>query len=184
MDEPSFVTCKIILHSAWGSGKTTFIKTISEINIVSTEKGISKASKKAEVKENTTVAMDFGRITSEDQTVILYVFALPGSSHVWMDLIEGALGFILIVDSRYPETFRQTRSMFQTLMAYSPLPIVIAANFQDLPDAWDVEALRIGLQVSNDIPIIPCVATDRESVKGVLIALLNEVLKDIEAQSK
>ena len=70
--------------------------------------------------------------------------------------------------------------MLQVFRAYSPLPIVIAANFQDLPDAWDVEALRIALGIANDVPIIPCVATDRESVKAVLLALLNEVLKDSE----
>jgi uncharacterized protein len=53
-----------------------------------------------------------------------------------------------------------------------------------LPDAWDVDALRIALHISEDIPIIPCVAKDQESVKGVVIALLNEVLKDVESQSE
>jgi len=183
VDESTLSTCKIVIAGPFSSGKTTFIKTISQIDIVSTEKGISKASKEPEVKENTTVAMDFGRIDI-DETLVLYIFCTPGARRfdfVWDKLAEGSLGFILMVDSRYPETFREARSIFNMFMIYnSGMPCVFAANFQDSPDAWDVEAVRIALRLSNDIPIIPCIDTDRESVKGVMIALLNEVLKDIE----
>ena len=120
MDEAPIETCKIVVHGPWGTGKTSFISTITEIDIISTEKDISKASKEPEVKENTTVAMDFGRITSADQTVILYLFAIPQTRHFrfdfLQDLAEGVLGFILMVDSRYPEMFRETHSLFQRLM--------------------------------------------------------------------
>jgi uncharacterized protein len=172
MDNDSLGICKITIQGTWKSGKKTLVQTISEIGEATEENRFS------------TVRYGLGRITSEDQTVILYLFAIPMARRFDFerDLAEGSLGFILMIDSCHPEMFREARAMFETLMVYSPLPIVIVANFQDSPDAWDMDALRIALRIPNDIPIIPCVATDRESVKGVMIAFLNEVLKDIEAE--
>jgi uncharacterized protein len=176
-------TCKFLISGPFSSGKTTFIKTISEIDIVSTEKDMLQVSREREIKENTTVAMDFGRITI-DETLVLYIFGTPGARRfdfMWEIFAEGILGYVFMVDSRAPETFREAQSLFRTLIAYSPgLPCVFAANFHNLPNAWDIEALRIALRIPNEIPIIPCIATDRESVKGVMIALLNEVLKGVE----
>jgi uncharacterized protein len=181
MDEPSFVTYKIVLHGTWRSGKTSFIKAVSEIEVVNPVK-----DNKDPRVEILGINMDFGRITSNDQTVVMYLFASPMARRFdfLRDLADGALGFILMIDSCKSETFREARATFETLITYSPLPIVIAANFQDLSDAWDVDALRIALRIPNETPILPCVATDRESVKGVVIALLNEVLKDVESQSE
>jgi uncharacterized protein len=187
VDEPILSTCKIVITGPFSSGKTRFIKAISEIDVVSTEKSFSWVSKKSKVKENVFVALDFGRITSSDGTLTLYLFGTPGAlrvTSIWETLSEGIMGCVFMIDSSRPETFREARAILDTLVEFGSLPIVIAANKQDLPDAWNVDALRIALHISEDIPIIPCVATDRESVKGVMIALLNEVLKDVEGQSE
>jgi uncharacterized protein len=183
--EPTIVTYKILVDGPFSSGKTSFIRAISEIDVVSTQKPISKTSKDAKGKGNISVALDFGRITSADSTVTLYLFGTPGAWRFDFDFMretlgEGILGYVFMVDSRKPETFREAVYRLRNFRAHSSLPIVIAANKQDSPDAWDVDTLRIALRIPNDIPIIPCVATDRESVKGVVIALLNEVLKDVE----
>lgn len=171
MDNVSPVTCNIVITGPFSTGQTTFIKAISELDLLSDN------------QDAMTVTMDIGRITTEDQSLDLYLFGTPGGRRfdmTWEILGAGMLGFIVMVDSRSPETFREVRWIARIFASYAPVPYLFAANFQDVPDAWDIEALRIALQVPNDIPIIPCVATDRESVKGVIIALLNEVLKDIE----
>lgn len=169
MGEASFVAYKILIQGPWVSGKTTFIHTICDRQAY-------------EDIEWPTLALSFGQIVSEDQTVILCLYGTPGVQHfhfMWEILASGCLGCIIVFDIQHPETFQEARALFEMFSVYSDsLPCVIAANFQDSPDAWDVEALRIALHISGDIPIVPCVATDRESVKGVMITLLEEVLKD------
>lgn len=99
---------------------------------------------------------------------------------MWEILENGLLGFIYIIDNRKPETFWYAHSLIEKFMMHALMPYIIAVNHGDHPYAWDVELLRIALQIPALVPIIPCVATDRESVKGVMIALLTEVLKDCE----
>ncbi len=93
------------------------------------------------VKETTTVAMDFGRITVDDD-LVLYLFGTPGQKRfdfMWEILSEGMLGFVVMVDSTRPETFREARSILETFRAYAPTPYVVAANKQDQEDAWEHE---------------------------------------------
>ena len=126
--------------------------------------------------------MDFGRITIDDDAV-LYLFGMPGGRRydfMWEILKEGLLGFILLVDSSHPATFRETQSILRIFLAYAPLPYIVAANFQASPDAWSIADLRIALRIPADVPIIPCVVTDREAVKQVILALLDEVVKAID----
>jgi len=85
--------------------------------------------------------MDFGRITV-DEDLVLYLFGTPGQKRfdfMWEILSEGMLGFIVMEDSTRPETFREARSILETFRAYAPTPYVVAANKQDLDDAWEVE---------------------------------------------
>ena len=120
--------------------------------MVSTERKISAEAEK--VKESTTVAMDFGRITVDDE-LVLYLFGTPGQKRfdfMWEILSEGMLGFIVMVDSTRPETFREARSILETFRAYAPTPYVVAANKQDMADAWDVEDMRIALRLDTRSP--------------------------------
>ncbi len=173
-------TVKMVVTGPFNSGKTEFIQTVSEIDVVSTERKISSAAER--VKESTTVAMDFGRITVDDE-LVLYLFGTPGQKRfdfMWEILSEGMLGFIVMVDSTRPETFREARGILETFRAYAPTPYVVTANKQDKEDAWDVEDMRIALRLDKNIPLIPTVAMDKESVKSVLIKLLTNILKEIE----
>ncbi len=95
-------TLKIVVTGPFSSGKTEFIQTISEIDVVSTERTITRESER--IKDRTTVAMDFGRITI-DEELILYLFGTPGQKRfdfMWEILSEGMLGFIVMVDSTRP----------------------------------------------------------------------------------
>jgi len=167
---------KVIVTGPFSAGKTEFIRAISEIDVVSTERKISDSSRS--VKEETTVAMDFGRITI-DEDLVLYLFGTPGQKRfdfMWEILSEGTLGFVVLVDSVRPETFREARSILADFLAYASVPYVVVANKQDLEDAWSPEDLRIALRVDRRVKVLPCVATHKESVKQVLLELLYSIL--------
>ena len=173
-------TVKMVVTGPFNSGKTEFIKSVSEIDVVSTERKISTEAER--VKETTTVAMDFGRITVDDE-LVLYLFGTPGQKRfdfMWEILSEGMLGFIVMVDSARPETFREARGILQTFRAYAPTPYVVAANKQDVEDAWEVEDLRIALKLDGKIKMLPCTAMAKDSVKGVLLELLYSILEEME----
>lgn len=175
-------TVKMVITGPFSSGKTEFIRAISEIDVVTTERGISSEAERA-VKESTTVAMDFGRITVDDD-LVLYLFGTPGQRRfdfMWEILAEGMLGFVVMVDSTKPETFREAKSILETFRAYAPTPYVVAANKQDLPDAWNTDDLRIALRIEEGIKLLPCVASDKESVKTVLLELLYSILEEMDS---
>ena len=128
--------------------------------------------------------MDFGRITV-DQDLVLYLFGTPGQKRfdfMWEILSEGMLGFVVVVDSTRPETFREARSILDTFRGYASTPYVVAANKQDQEDAWTPEDLRIALKVDSRVKLLPCVAHDKESVKNVLLELLYAILERMEDQ--
>jgi hypothetical protein len=170
-------TVKIVVTGPFSAGKTQFIQTISEIEVVATEKKISRPEER--IKDQTTVAMDFGRITIDDG-LVLYMFGTPGQRRfdfMWEILAEGMLGFVVLLDSVRPETFREARSILDTFRSYAPVPYIVAANKQDLQDAWSPEDLRIALRIPPEVKVVPCMATDRESVRRVILELLYSVLE-------
>jgi small GTP-binding protein len=178
-------TVKMVVTGPFSAGKTEFIRSVSEIDVVSTERKISSASERS-IKEATTVAMDFGRITVDDD-LVLYLFGTPGQRRfdfMWEILSEGMLGFIVMVDSTRPETFREARSILETFHAYAPTPYVVAANKQDKKDAWDIDDMRHVLRLEKKVKLISCVATDKDSVKAILIELLYSILSEMENGEK
>lgn len=176
-------TVKMVVTGPFSSGKTEFIRSISEIDVVSTEREITSEAERLE-KSATTVAMDFGRITVDDD-LVLYLFGTPGQRRfdfMWEILAEGMLGFIVMVDSSKPETFREAKSILETFRAYAPTPYVVAANKQDHEEAWNTDDLRIALRIDDGIKLLPCVARDKESVKNVLLELLYAILEEMESE--
>lgn len=173
-------TVKVVVTGPFNAGKTEFISSISEIDVVSTEQKITDGSRV--VKAQTTVAMDYGRITV-DKDLILYLFGTPGQKRfdfMWDILAEGMLGFVVLVDSARPETFREAKMILDRFRRFSPTPYVIAANKQDHEDAWPTDDLKIALRVASDAKVLACVATDKESVKTVLLELLYAILDSME----
>jgi uncharacterized protein len=173
-------TVKMVISGAVNAGKTEFIKSISEIEVVSTERRATDDTKL--IKKETTVAMDFGRIAiSED--LVLHLFGTPGQKRfdfMWEILSEGMLGLIILVDSTRPETFRETNRIIDFFISYRDTPYVVAANKQDKPNAWAPDELRLALRLPPHIKVLPCRANDRESVKSILLELLEVILQRSE----
>jgi len=169
----------MVITGPYSAGKTQFIRTVSEIDVVSTERKISAEAER--LKDQTTVAMDFGRITIDDD-LVLYLFGTPGQRRfdfMWEILTEGMLGFVVLIDSVRPETFREAKHILEIFRGYAETPYIVAANKQDLPDAWSPEDLRIALKIDKNVKVLPLVATDKDSVKQVLLELLYSILENI-----
>jgi small GTP-binding protein len=171
---------KIVVTGPFSAGKTTLIRTISEITVLSTEKDITDHTKSR--KAETTVAMDFGRITI-DRDLVLYLFGTPGQDRfdfMWEILGEGMLGYILLVDSSRPDSLEEAVGILAAFRKMARVPFVVALNRSADIAPNDEQQVRDVLQLGDDVAVVPCDATDRESVKAVLLALLYSVLDSVE----
>jgi signal recognition particle receptor subunit beta len=168
---------KVVVTGPFSAGKTEFIKTISEIDVVATERRIS-VPKQREIKEETTVAMDFGRITIRED-VVLELYGTPGQRRfefMFDILSEGMWGFVVMVDSTDRKSFKEAREILDLFHDLSAVPRIVAANKQDMEGAASPKELRKALKVDPLVKILPCVATDKSSVRSVLLGLLSSML--------
>jgi len=178
---PAPVPVKIIVAGGFGVGKTTLVATISEIPPLTTEAamttlgaGLDNAGE-VTTKSTTTVAMDFGRITV-DESLRLYIFGTPGQDRfgfMWNELTTGALGAIVLVDSRRIEDSFPAIDFFESRR----LPFIVAVNrFAGLL-AHDLGDVRLALDVDHDVPVVATDARSRGSVRDTLLVLLDVVLR-------
>ncbi len=171
---------KIVVSGPYAAGKTQFINTVSEIKTVQTEAKTTRTGEK-EKKSHTTVAMDFGKIKIDDEHV-LYLFGTPGQSRfdfMWDILGKGMVGLIVLVDSTDPNTFHEARKIINFFESRYPAPFIVGCNKQDLEGAWSPEDIRTALDLDDDVKVLPLVATNKESVKNVLLELLEEIAHHI-----
>jgi uncharacterized protein len=174
---------KVVVTGPFAAGKTTLIRTISEITVLSTERGITDSTRKR--KAETTVAMDFGRITI-DRDLVLYLFGTPGQDRfdfMWEILGEGMIGYLLLVDAEREDSVQEAASILEAFRTMARVPYVVALNRAAGDDHALVESVRARLDVPSDVAVLTCDATDKESVKNVLLALLYAVLDEVEAEA-
>lgn len=172
---------KVVITGPFNAGKTTFIRTVSEITVLSTERQVSEET--SEGGGETTVAMDFGRITVSDD-VVLYLFGTPGQerfSFMWETLSEGMLGFVVLVDAAEPKTFDDAKGILKFFMSLSDVPFVVAANRADGNDSELMDGIRSDLELPINVRLVACDALDRESVKNVLLRLLYTIVEAMDA---
>ncbi|MDY7041956.1 MAG: ATP/GTP-binding protein [Chloroflexota bacterium] len=162
---------KIVVTGPFGAGKTAFIRTISQIDVVSTERRITRRAPAG--KEETTVAMDYGRVTVGRSSLSL--FGTPGQKRfdfMWEILSKEMDGFIVLVDSTEAKTFREARRLIKLFSRYNSVPYVVVANKQDLDSAVSPTALSRALNLDGRVKVVPCVATKKKDVRSVLQVLV------------
>jgi small GTP-binding protein len=171
---------KIVVTGPFAAGKTTLIRTISEITVLSTEKDITDETKSR--KSETTVAMDFGRITI-DHDLILYLFGTPGQDRfdfMWEILGEGMLGYVVLLDANRPDSLDEAVGILGAFRKMAKVPFVVALNRADNVEPDVEERVRAALELDSAVPVVACDATDRASVKNVLLALLYAVVDSLD----
>ena len=176
---------KIVISGGFGAGKTTLVGAGSEIVPLRTEALVTNASEGVDgleatpSKSTTTVAMDFGRISLGDD-LVLYLFGTPGQRRFWFmwdDLVRGAIGAIILVDTRRLADSFAAVDFFEARR----LPFLVAVNeFDDAP-RHRLSAVREALALSEQVPILRVDARSRESAKGALIALTEYALSRLPA---
>ncbi len=174
---------KIVVTGPFAAGKTTLIRTISEITVLSTDRGITDSTRAR--KAETTVAMDFGRITV-DRELVLYLFGTPGQERfdfMWEILGEGMLGYVLLVDAMRPDSLGEAAGILTAFRRMARVPYVVGLNRSGGLDPEEEARIRSALEISPEVALLPCDATDKESVKALLLALLYAVLDEIDSES-
>ncbi|WP_017605795.1 GTP-binding protein [Nocardiopsis alkaliphila] len=180
------MSSKIVIAGGFGAGKTTLVRSVSEIPPVTTEAIMTEASvghddtSVTPDKTTTTVAMDFGRITIDDE-LVMYMFGTPGQARFWFmwdDLVRGAVGAVVVVDCRRLADSFDAVDYFET---NKRIPYIVALNkFEGRLD-YTAEQVREALEISPEVPIIDFDARHRMSGGEVLKSLLRYALKHNQA---
>jgi signal recognition particle receptor subunit beta len=180
-DSESFPTpLKILIAGGFGVGKTTFVGAVSEIDPLSTEEVITTASiptdnlTGVESKTTTTVALDFGRITI-DPNYVLYLFGTPGQERFWFmwdELSNGALGAIVLADTRRLEDCFEAVDFFES----RDINILVAVNEFDGSFHYDQEEVHAALGLKPQVPVVMCDARNPRSSTSVLVSLVQHLL--------
>ncbi|MEU9360239.1 ATP/GTP-binding protein [Streptomyces sp. NPDC048301] len=170
---------KVMIAGGFGTGKTTLVRSVSDIKPLTTEETLTQASVDVDDligvadKQETTVSLDFGKIGLNEE-LVLYLFGTPGQERFWFlwnGLFKGALGAVVLVDTRrLASSFRAIEEMER-----QNVPFVIALNV--FPDSKDhpIEEIRDALDVPDHTPVVTCDARDRASSRDVLIALIHHL---------
>jgi len=179
-DAESLSVFKILVAGGFGAGKTTFVGAISEVRPLRTEEVLTSASAGfdsldgVENKTRTTVAMDFGRITIGRRRV-LYLFGTPGQERFWFmwdDLSYGALGAVVIADTRRLSDSFASVDYFER----RGLPFLVAINCFEGAPRYDPDEVRAALDLGPRVPAVLCDAREQSSVKQVLITLVEYIV--------
>lgn len=183
--ERETVTIKFVITGPFAAGKTTLVKTMSEIPVVGTETSVTDST--SAIKSDTTVSMDFGKLTIVDADLIveLSLFGTPGQDRfrfMWDVLAEGMDGYVVLVDLTRPETLDEGRAIVEHFRAMSSAPFVIGAN-KGTGDPDELAGVAERVAGDPDAIVVACDASDQESAKGLLLVLLESVLASLGAEA-
>ena len=176
---------KIVVTGPFAAGKTTLIKTISEVAIVGTDRGITDDTRA--VKPKTTVALDFGRLTFADD-LSLFLFGTPGQRRfevMWEILSEGMIGFVLLVNASDPRSSAEAIHILETFQAYADVPYAIGVTHLDETDDPEGAVAQVAaeLGLAPETLVTSCDPRNKDDVKALLLHILFEVLDRLETSS-
>ena len=170
---------KILIAGGFGAGKTTMVRTVTEIKSVHTEAIVSEHGSRTdprggvERKATTTVALDVGRISVED-SIVLYLFGMPGQDRFWFmwdELAVGAVGVVILADVRRLADCFPAVDYFEVRR----IPFVVAVNRFDGAPRVDSESVRMALDLDPEVPVISCDARERRSCRDAFVVLVEYV---------
>ena len=161
---------KIIVTGSPKAGKTQFISSAGSLG--ASDQGVQTLSLSAG-----HTGIDFGEIRITPHAIIhLYGFSNPGIlASFWKMLLGNCIGYILLVDSSVSGNLEESLLLLESLKIYFDGPMVVAVTKPDLPGTLSLDFIREKLNLDPSIPLIKCVASDRESVKEVILTLLEMV---------
>lgn len=163
---------KLVVSGPVGAGKTTFIRSLSDIPVVDTDEAATEAIGKAA----TTVALDFGMLELDGTQV--HLFGTPGQDRfdfMWEILCEGALGLVLLVAGDNPRQLSQARSILEFITSRIPVPFLVGVSRQDLPRVWEPGEVADYFGLPGHC-VVGLDATSRPSCEALLAALLDRLL--------
>ncbi|WP_026082853.1 GTP-binding protein [Mastigocladopsis repens] len=175
---------RLVVTGTVGAGKSTFIRSVSEIEVVDTD--IRPTDETALLKQNTTVALDFGRLRFGSD-MVLHLYGTPGQSRfdfMWDILIRRSHGYILLVPAHRPNEFRQARNILKFMKQRVQVPMIIGLTHTDCPGAWSEQDVFLALGYSdekNRPPIVKVNATQRDSVAEALIVVIQHLMQSCVA---
>jgi len=176
---------KIVIAGGFGVGKSTLVGAVSEIDPLRTEALVTNESEGVDdlaavpTKATTTVAMDFGRLTLAED-LVLYLFGTPGQRRFWFmwdDLCLGAIGAIVLVDTRRLDDSFAAVDYFEA----RKLPFIVAVNEFDDAQRFGLEDIREALAISPHVPMMTVDARERESAKEALVRITEFALLQLAA---
>lgn len=165
---------KVVITGPFNSGKTTFISTVSDVNVVSTERRITTEDRG--IKSQTTVAMDYGRAKVDEH--IVHLNGTPGQTRfrfMWEILASEMDAFLVLVDSTDPPSFPEAREIINTFSEIRAVPYLVVGTKSDQPGAANTIQIRKGTQAPDFVTVIPCNATQKSSVRQVLLQVIELV---------
>ncbi len=176
---------KLVVAGPVGAGKSTFIRAVSEIDVVDTDRQATDET--SLLKEKTTVGFDFGRLQFSPD-MALHLYGTPGQDRfdfMWEELISKANAYILLIPANRPAAFRKANLIYQFMSERVTLPMIVGLTHLDCEAAWTSENVAIAMgfvEPSQRPPFVELNANDSASVTQALVALVQHYISTTNAQ--
>lgn len=158
---------RLVVTGPVGAGKSTLIRTVSEIQVVDTDRQATDDA--LSLKPKTTVAFDFGRLQFASQ-MAMHLYGTPGQARfdfMWEMLIRRAHVYMLLVPAHRPQEFRYSRRILNFMRLRSDAPYIVGVTHTDMPGAWNIKDLKVAIGLSPDLTTPPVIPVDPQDVKSV-----------------